>query len=333
MDGSGIDFEDFEDGLDETDDFLEGEANTRGNKNRGLNGSAKSKYPDHIYGGISAIDVADIQHLETKAREYEQQALLHKKLRERCKAVENRLLESEKNLRLATEARKAQEAENNATKINGYGNGHVQEEGEGEEEALFCAADDLPTPASLVDGADEIYLGAEDDDDDNSEDEGVPVDFVGDTDFESSIRSGVAAFGRAEYELARCHFTVALGHAKAEGEERSEARAEGNLANVYSTLYRPAKAMKHFHRALKLLRKLKEKRLEAFILSNGVVCSIQLGQYDEAMGYALRKLAISTDRGEKKEAEAWIDKVNQAINQEVSLVFQKPELLPQEAEE
>lgn len=33
-------------------------------------------------------------------------------------------------------------------------------------------------------------------------------------------------------------------------------------------------------------------------------------RFDEAMGLALRKLAISTDPQEKLDAEGWIDKVN-----------------------
>ena len=58
---------------------------------------------DYVYGGISAVDVSDIHSLESKALEYEQQALLHMKLRERCKTIEAKIFESERSLKEATE--------------------------------------------------------------------------------------------------------------------------------------------------------------------------------------------------------------------------------------
>ena len=55
--------------------------------------------------------------------------------------------------------------------------------------------------------------------------------------------------------------------------------------------------------------------LEAAILSNGVLICLQLKRFDEAMGLALRKLAIMSDEDEKEEAKSWIDRVNKAIDE------------------
>jgi len=139
--------------------------------------------------------------------------------------------------------------------------------------------------------------------------------------FNECMDMGIEQYKSKRYPQARFLFIKAREFAIKDGNEKGQARAEGNLSNVYTSVGQPKRALVHFRRSLTILRRLKETALESSILTNGIICCIQIGEHDQALGLALRKLAISTDPNEKTIAEDLIDKINSAINNEISLTF------------
>lgn len=128
---------------------------------------------------------------------------------------------------------------------------------------------------------------------------------------DESTEAGVACFVRSEHAEARLHFFQARHLTRKAGDSLGEARAEANLCNVYSSIGEPRLAFTHFERAISLFRKCQRSDLERAILSNGIICCLQLRRFDEGLGLALRKLAVSHDEPEhRKDAEMWIDKIN-----------------------
>ncbi|CAK8994125.1 unnamed protein product [Durusdinium trenchii] len=131
--------------------------------------------------------------------------------------------------------------------------------------------------------------------------------------FQEATDAGVHCFGLRQFNLAKLHFFQARHLALEAQDLEAEAKAEGNISNVYSSMDEPQHALVHFKRSLFLLRKIGDVDLEGVMLSNGIICCIQLERFDEAMGLAVRKMAIASDPKGKAEAEEWISKINTAV--------------------
>ena len=76
----------------------------------------------------------------------------------------------------------------------------------------------------------------------------------------------------------------------------------------------PGEAVGYFRKALQIVRQLRDLEMESLIIPNGLMCCVQLGLYDEALGLALRNLAITANPDTYKETEGWIEKLNRAIS-------------------
>ena len=159
---------------------------------------------------------------------------------------------------------------------------------------------------------------------DVSDDEGVDL-----TEFEpqntaaKSIKAGVEFFTEENFDLAKAHLKRAIKLAAKNKNELLQARAYGNVANVYETLMESRKAVKYYQLCIGLLRKLGETKREAFILSNAMVSYIQLKEYSVALKLAQRKLEITEKPSKRRETEQWIAKLRKAISGDIALDFDK----------
>jgi len=252
---------------------------------------------------LRRIPKRELEILQERAKEYERQATLNNRLKEQQEYLEEQLRKTEQELEQTLKQ-----------------NEEYEEDLELDQEQFLARyssrrkefASDGNNDMDADEAAQDSFLGTEQD---------KSWHFLPEPTFEKSLEEGVRNFSKRNYVAARFHFLQAREYARRESNQRGEGRAEGNLSNVYASIGKPKRAWVHFKRALNIFRKEQDTTLEGLMLSNGVICAIQLGQFDEALGLALRKLAISVDPREKTEAEDWIDKVNQAINNEIILEF------------
>lgn len=207
-------------------------------------------------GSADPVGVAKGEHdmmgelltLEQNARQYEQQLLLHERMKQRCTEIEEAVQRSEENLHVAQE--------------------EAAVAGAAAAEALkedSVTADALPGPVEQAANSDPTEV--------------IPEDFPVAADFNSSIESGVEAFKAGKFKDAKLHFIQARNYAVSAENELQVARAESNICNVYVSENRSEKALVHFRRSLSLLRKMNERDIEAAVLSNGIICCLQIEQH------------------------------------------------------
>lgn len=164
------------------------------------------------------------------------------------------------------------------------------------------------------------------DDDDVVDEPCVPLpprrDRLVELGFEGCMDAGRLAFGRADHKSSlecfeSAYRIVETSHDK---DPLKLARAEANMANVYSAIQLHYRALAVVKSALLRLRAVaggnnadEVKRVQCFVLSNAVLFSVRLGKLDEALGFAVRKLACADNAEDRAEAEHWIDHLNQKI--------------------
>lgn len=248
-------------------------------------------------GYVDSVMVSDYVQRADKLSE------INQRLMARCAEVEKKLAEIEK-LQSSGALVASPSTQSNGSTVPMK---HSLANGGSSDKRAFKMTENASVGGSSVASARHILLENDPEDDELEE---PPLD----ADEDKILEEGVRYFSEQNFEQARHHFRSALLIARRNIDHLLGARAMGNLANVYSADNNPEKAHKYFRRALRLLRQLRETKMESLIISNGVVCCVQLGKYDEALGLALRKMAISENVDEYREAEGWIEKLNTAIN-------------------
>ena len=136
---------------------------------------------------------------------------------------------------------------------------------------------------------------------------------------QSTIARGITAFADRDWGTAEQCFEVAAASAKESGDVLSEARARSNLANVFCVVDDFEGALEHFREAVKLLRAIHDRQRERLVIPNGVKCCVGLGNFDEAMGLALRALALASNEHERAEAHFLIQNLNAVVSGDMSV--------------
>jgi len=251
--------------------------------------------PPSAYKQLDDLQAMEIYALKEKANQAQYVAALNKKLKEQCDKLHHQL----KNVKSQLAEEQALRAQSTSPKSRSS-----------------SSSEFLPphSPISVSSQRTDDVLSHLDDEEANGS--GEPS---GKTATEA-LQSGISAFRGGDYQTAGRLFQESIRLAHRTKNLRVEARASGNLSNVFSAMKEPHRALYFFKHSLKILRKLKETKLESYVLENGVMCCMQLSLYDEALGLALRKMALSEgDAAEQKKAASWIDKINRALNGEFDI--------------
>jgi hypothetical protein len=128
------------------------------------------------------------------------------------------------------------------------------------------------------------------------------------------LQLGLGALDSDLKRTAKRHFKHSALKALQAGDKKSHTMACIELSKVYASEGKYDKCHVLMQYWLGLVREMKDKVLEGVVLGEAVSCAMALGQYDEALGYSLRKLILASSEEETSEASDLVDKVNAAID-------------------
>lgn len=109
---------------------------------------------------------------------------------------------------------------------------------------------------------------------------------------QSYLQAGVNFCFQGNYLRAKKCLKICASFALHEGDETMLARALGNLANVYESTHRSAKALALYRVCIDILRKNDDFSRERFVVTNALLSCVRLHKYEEALQFAERQIEI-----------------------------------------
>lgn len=120
--------------------------------------------------------------------------------------------------------------------------------------------------------------------------------------------AGLEACAKQNYSQSKVIFKLAMRQAIFEKDEILLARASSNLANIYETLKRSAKALVLYKQAISLLESNGQYHLEKFIISNALYPAVRLKRYQYAITLIQREIEILQKEKTENPNDADVDK-------------------------